>query len=90
MARTEAAILADMSNTNAAIARIVSATGAGGLGDFSAGNLKMNRAASIGVLEARITRLQDELNNCPAESITTMDFEWDAQGGDQTEYVEET
>ena len=88
MARTESNVLADISNTEAKIAQLISATG--NAGDFGIGDTKVNRASMLNAMEARLVRLHKELDEYPAEEITTVDINIDtATGNDNTEFVED-
>ena len=88
MSRTESNILADISSTEAKIATLISAIG--GAGDFVDGDVKVNRASVLTALEARLKRLHQELDEFPAEEITTADISIDTNTGeDNSEFVED-
>jgi len=89
MAITESGILAQISATEARLTAVIA--GIGVAGDYSDGDVSVNRAGVIGALEKRLERLNKELSRLPAESIATADISIAGETmEDSTEYVEET
>ncbi len=85
MARTESAILADISSTNAKINTLIA--GIGVAGDYREGDKAVNRASVITALQARLVQLQAELDNYPTMERAQYDIEFSADGADGSEYV---
>jgi hypothetical protein len=84
----ETTILAQLSNTRAAIDKVV--TGISSVGDYTIGGKKVDRSRLLEALTRREERLVAQLDMIPDEEITTMDVEAVSQlGAEDIEYREE-
>lgn len=87
MAQDETTILAQLSNTRAAIDRVIA--GIASVGDYTSGGLRFNRADPLTALTKREERLVAQLGDLSYDEISTSDVEDVSQLGESSIEFEE-